>query len=380
MGNPPYLGQLACATSRGGRSVLGGGPYADVAAEFLVRSLQLARPDGGPCALVLPQSFLATRDTAAIRSAVTQAGAVIGYWWASSRVFSSGVNVGILVVQRGRDQGPVRRWQGPDLVRLPDAPASAVSGPTWAALIADLAGLPPVGVSEDHGRLADLAWATAGFRQHFYGLVPFVEDGGEGPPLVTSGLIDAGRCWWGVRPARFAKRAFVAPRVDVTRLGAADARLSAWVRRQLAPKVLVAAQTRVIEAVVDEDGAWVPSVPVVAVHPRRPEDLWAVGAVLLAPPVAAWAAARYLGAGLGATSLKLSAAQVLELPLPGRPWGEAAGLLRAGDVDGCALQMCAAYGLEAAAAAPLLTWWRAGAGLADPASVDAARRRNGCLG
>src|SRR5512144_2852053 len=35
IGNPPYLGQLARATSRDGRSALGGGPYADVAAEFL---------------------------------------------------------------------------------------------------------------------------------------------------------------------------------------------------------------------------------------------------------------------------------------------------------------------------------------------------------
>ena len=70
VGNPPYLGQLARATSRGGRSALGGGPYADVAAEFLARSLALVRPDGGRVALVLPQSVLSSRDTGPIRAAV----------------------------------------------------------------------------------------------------------------------------------------------------------------------------------------------------------------------------------------------------------------------------------------------------------------------
>jgi hypothetical protein len=40
----------------------------------------------------------------------------------------------------------------------------------------------------------------------------------------------------------------------------------------------------VIEAVVDPDGCWLPSTPVISVH--APIDvLWLVGAVLLAPPV-----------------------------------------------------------------------------------------------
>ena len=76
VGNPPYLGQLARATSRGGRSALGGGPYADAAAEFLARSLALARPDGGRVALVLPQSVLSSRDTGPIRAAVRSRAAV----------------------------------------------------------------------------------------------------------------------------------------------------------------------------------------------------------------------------------------------------------------------------------------------------------------
>jgi hypothetical protein len=211
------------------------------------------------------------------------------------------------------------------------------------------------------GCVGDLATATAGFRDQFYGLVPFVRDGGDGPALVTTGLIDAGHCAWGVRPARFARRTFAAPRVDVRALGAADPRLAAWVDRQRTPKVLVATQTKAIEAVVDADGDWIPSVPVIAVHPRRLADLWSIAAVLLAPPVSAWAAARHLGAGLGATSLKLSARQVMELPLPprGAAWAGAAARARAGDLDGAAVDMCRAYGLSRTGTRSLLDWWRA---------------------
>ena len=310
IGNPPYLGQLARATSRGGRSALGGGPYADVAAEFLVRAVALARPDGGRVALVLPQSILASRDTASIRAAVAGQAAVTGLWWAAERVFDAGVHVCVVVLQRGVEQGPVRRWVGASFAPLADATPSGLDGSTWSPLVADAAGVPPVDLSANAGRVADLASATAGFRQQYYGLVPFVSDDGPGAPLVTAGLIGPGSCAWGRQPVRFAKRRFAAPRLDLDALEAGDPTLGAWVRRRLRPKVVVAPQTRVIEAAVDEEGTWVPSVPVVAVHPHRPEDLWALGAALLAPPVAAWAAARYLGAGLGPTALKLSASQI----------------------------------------------------------------------
>jgi hypothetical protein len=115
----------------------------------------------------------------------------------------------------------------------------------------------------------------------------------------------------------------------------------------------------VIEAAVDEAGAWIPSVPVVSVQPRRVEDLWLVAAVLLAPPVAAWAAHRHLGSGLGPTSLRLRASELLDLPLPTAPWTDAAVLLRAGQVDAAAVELCTAYGLGGSERERVLSWWRA---------------------
>ena len=55
------------------------------------------------------------------------------------------------------------------------------------------------------------------------------------------------------------------PAVDLVGLRAADPAVARWVDDLQVPKVLVATQTRVGEAVVDEVGAWVPSVPMIAV-------------------------------------------------------------------------------------------------------------------
>jgi hypothetical protein len=95
------------------------------------------------------------------------------------------------------------------------------------------------------------------------------------------------------------------------------------------------------------------------VHPHRVEDLWLVAAVLLAPPVAAWAAHRHVGSGLGPTSLRLRASEVLDLPLPPAPWTAGAELLRAGDIDAAAVELCTSYGLGGAEQERVLSWWRA---------------------
>ncbi|HSJ90628.1 MAG TPA: class I SAM-dependent methyltransferase, partial [Ilumatobacter sp.] len=46
VGNPPFLSQMSGATTRGGSSKHGGGPYANAAAEFLSLAIRLADPAG----------------------------------------------------------------------------------------------------------------------------------------------------------------------------------------------------------------------------------------------------------------------------------------------------------------------------------------------
>ncbi len=357
VGNPPYLTPLRRRSSGGGRR-RDGGPYADAAVGFLQEAMACwARPHGGRVGLVVPTSVLATRDAGAARAAALRAGRLASVWWVGTGAFDDAqVDTSVVTLVRGEHSGAIERWRG-----LAAEPLAAVSGgdlaarPTWGHLLADAAGIPLVVVPAGSGTLADLATATADFRDQYYGLAGAVADDCDGPPLVGAGLIDAGRCMWGERPVRFQGGRYHAPRVDLGRL---EPRLARWAERRLVPKVLVATQTTVIEAAVDEAGDWLPSVPVITVVPRQAADLWRVAAVLTAPPVAALAAAAHLGAGFAGSTLKLSAAQVLALPLPIRPWDGAAAALRGGDVVGCAAAMCDAYEVPRPS---VLAWWRAGA-------------------
>jgi hypothetical protein len=348
VGNPPFLNQLATATSRRGRSRWGGGPYADSAGEFLAVALRAARPNGGRVGLVLPQSVLATRDTAGIRADALTGGRLDSLWWSPTSVFDADVLTCIATFVRGEPQGTVRRWRGRAFTPLADRKADDLARrPTWSHLVADIAGVPMVDLPGPP--LGRGATATADFRDQYYGLVGAVTDEGDGPSLITSGLLEPGRCTWGERPARFARRSFAAPRVDVARLSPA---LQTWARGRLVPKVLVATQTPVIEAAVDVEGRWLPSVPVITVVPHERRDLWSVAAALTAPAASAWAAQTYLGAALSPGAIKLSARQVAAIPVPEGRWDDAAAALAAGDVDRCARLMDAAHGTD------LYDWWR----------------------
>jgi hypothetical protein len=247
----------------------------------------------------------------------------------------------------------------------------------WAERAAPAFGIPAVTLTAEHGVLGDLGPCTADFRDQYYGLVPFVRDAASGivspgeAALITTGLIDPAETRWGRAPTRFAKQTYAAPVVDVAALRK-DGALAAWAESRLVPKLLVGTQGRVLEGVVDVEGAWLPSVPTLVCTPPT-DRLWHALAVLLAPPVVALAAARYLGTALSARAIKLSAKQLAALPLPAdrRAWDRAAELARAAQESGsdeerrgrlveCAEEMCVAYGGGHAAA---LDWWRGRAGL-----------------
>ena len=151
---------------------------------------------------------------------------------------------------------------------------------------------------------------------------------------------------------------------------AAAARLARWVTARLRPKLVLATQSAVLAAAADPTGCFVPSVPAVSVEPHDPERLWHLLAVVCSPLASAWAAERFGGAGLGPTSLKLAAGQVLDLPLPAdaEAWDRAAAAYRraasqddesgwhAALLDG-ARAVGEAYRLPADDAEHLLTWW-----------------------
>lgn len=376
VGNPPFLNRLERRTApdrdvgrrwtEQSRGALRG--YTDVSAVFLHRATTWLRP-GGRVALVQPQSLLAARDAAGVRRHLAEAGALESLWAGERPVFDAGVLTCAPVVRLGGDQGPVSTFHGETAEPGGRVDPGDLSG-TWSHLVAAALGIPVVRLETGAaGVVGDVAVCTADFRDQYYGLRPHVREAGDCPdgvPLVTTGLIDPARSLWGRRPTRFLKQQWRAPVVDPGSLVADDA-LARWAASRRVPKVLVATQGQVVEAVADEAGDWLPSVPTLTVVPRT-ASVWHLLAVLLAPPVSAHAATTYAGAGLSMRAVKLSAKQVALLPLPaeGEEWDRAADLVREAQraptdegrlarLESMGVLMCAAYDVEPERVLP---WWR----------------------
>ncbi len=347
VGNPPFLSQLAAATTRGAASERGGGPYADVAAEFLALAADLVDPDGGRVAFVLPQSILSARDAGEIRERIDRRARMFWSAWTGERDFDAEVVTCALAFEFDASDERVKRDRS--------------KGATWSHVVTGRTGVPPLPEVFERsdsigGRLGDRARLNANFRDEYYGLVGAVGDHDSGPPLVTSGLIDPGVCRWGARPVRFAKRRFAAPRVD---LDALDTKMTEWAARRLVPKVLIANQTAIVEAVADPRGDWLPGVPVVAAYPLdgAVATVEEIAAVLTAPSVSAWAWHRRGGTGMSSGAIRVGPTMLADLPWPGGPIAGAVEALRAGDVIGCGRLVDEAYGLGAGERAELAAWW-----------------------
>jgi SAM-dependent methyltransferase len=337
IGNPPYLSQMAETTTRGGSSRHGGGPYADAAAEFLALGAELVNPIGGRLAFVLPQSILSARDAGEVRSRIDRNATMFWSSWTGDRDFDAEVVTCAVAFEFG-------------------APSTR-RGSNWSHVVTDRVGVPPVPAVFDRpgsGTLGDRAWLNANFRDEYYGMIPAVGDHASGPLLVTSGLIDPGRVRWGEIPVRFAKRRFAAPRIDVDAL---DDKMRAWAEKRRVPKVLVANQTPIIEAVCDPTGDWLPGVPVVAAYPLPGVSPWEIAAVLTSPAASVWAWHRQGGSGLSPNTIRIGPVVLAALAWPAGPLDAAVAALQSGDVVECGRLVDVAYGLTIEEQAATLSWW-----------------------
>jgi SAM-dependent methyltransferase len=299
VGNPPFLNPLRRRTGRADRDRVAGGPYVNTAAEFLALAMRLVRP-GGRIGLVLPASLLSARDAAAVRAIVDDRAALRWMWWSDAKVFDADVHVWAGVWEVGAAQGVVRRSFGPDFRVVEPMPMPTA----WSGLLTGSAV-----TAHDGPALGDIATFSVDFRDQYYGLVGAVGDDVDGPPLVTSGLIDPGVCRWGERPVRFAKQRYAAPRVALDRLSAPMQR---WAAQRLVPKILIANQTSVIEAVHDPSGEWLPSVPVISCVTAEPDR---VMATLSSPATLGWIRHHAAGSGLSAGTVRLSPRLLAAIPL-----------------------------------------------------------------
>jgi hypothetical protein len=383
VGNPPFLNQLEVATTASreraarirARSQGVVGRYADLAAAFLSEACRYASR-GGVVGFVMPQSFLAASDAGAMRAWVAANMRVGGLWTADERLFEdAGVRVCAVIASNEPAGRTVDLAFGPAFSALsPVEPHSLGSAP-WSTLFAAARGVPEIAVS-DRPNFASVAVATADFRDQFYSLKGAIVDRPDAdeelfPRLVSTRHVDLAHCAWGERPVRVLFERFAAPRADRATLER-DAKMAAWMRARLVPKVLVATQTKVMEAVVDERGAWLPVVPLLSVTPRAgaPIDLWMLAAAIGSPVATVEAARVSYGAALGAEAIKLSARQLLALPLPADKdaWRASARLFREASsapdahtrheaLHAFAAESCRAYGLGGAAASEVLRFY-----------------------
>lgn len=374
IGNPPFLSQLSKSTSRSkidhkGNQLRFGQSVArltDTSAVFLMLGIRISRLNGTVC-MIQPLSFLAARDASGVRKSLTTSGALTHVWIATGRPFDAEVDVCAVVSELGIKQEHVSLHVGPKFMEHSSIELGQEDGETWSRFIARMAGVPQRSLVT-RGSVGEVATATSDFRDFYYGIAPHVvdkqvDDSGW-PRVLTVGLIDIAVIRWGHQSTRLNKQRFVRPHLNMSTL---EPSVRHRADELLVPKVVVATQTRTLEAAVDEEGRYVPSVPVVTLIPHS-VDLWHLAAAVNAPPVLLVALDRHSGSGLGADALRLSARDCLELPLPGdaSAWAEAARLMksvsrlsddaeRVARLREYARAACTAYGCLDDQA--LIDWW-----------------------
>jgi methylase of polypeptide subunit release factors len=323
IGNPPFLNQLSDATklqpsiSAEIASTHGAmaSKMSNPSTVFVLTAIDLAK-SSGVIALIQPLSFLATDDADAARSLLTSSNAVDYLWVCTEKIFDADTFVCGIVARMG-SSAPVETTivTGRGLALSTERVALNKTQGTWSIALTASKGFPRIELVT-RGVLGSHCVVSSDFRDQYYGLIDCVSEeevvAAGLPRLATVGLIDPGEFLWGQTSTKFAKHTYQRPVVAIDRL---TPEMKSWAKSKLTPKILVAAQTRVIEAWVDIDGNTLPSVPLMTVL-ASDRDIWKVAAVLCAPPISLHAAELYLGAGLSPDALRLSGRSLLSLPLP----------------------------------------------------------------
>ncbi len=326
VGNPPFLGQLTSDTARAASETarlkqrygaLASG-YVDQAGLFIELGLtHLARH--GALGFVLPQSLLGSADAEPVRASAQRHARIASLWIDDDRSFDAAVEVVALVLVADDHVA------GTTEVVLGAGDPIDVSTPSarsWASLLAAAQGVPVVRLGAGSENISDRATATAGFRQHYYGIADAVVESTDGEVgsgmgrgrLMTAGTIDPLADLWGSRPVKFAGTTWDAPVLLLERVE--DTAVRQWFGDRLVPKLLMASQTAVLEVVVDTTGEMVPSVPVVTVEPHDPDMLWHLAAAITSPAVCAYLLTHAAGTGLSASAIRVRAGAIGAIPLP----------------------------------------------------------------
>jgi len=385
LGNPPFLNQVASSTARSRadtarlRDRFGDSlrPYTDPAALFLQLGVESLRP-GGRLGMVLPVSLLAARDAVAVRERVAEVASIRSLWLDTEGIFDAGVRTVAVTFERETPTSPLHQFVGSVMTPKPGRAAVPLESASWGPLAASLVGVPDVQLSPTQ-TLGDFCEITASFRDEYYAIARAIceaEDTETQPMrrVATVGLIDPAHLAWGDRPMKIARQTWHRPCVTHH---ADDPVLREVLVRQARPKLLIATQSKVLEAAVDHRGEYLALTPIIMVYPKEDpagtnfDAIWRYGTLLSSPVLSAWAAARSFGTARSLHAIKPSAALLREAPLPldHTAWRASAKHYRAACTTNCAKDRsaalllaakdsCTAYQIESAVTTRLIAWWQ----------------------
>ncbi len=256
LGNPPFINAIEGGLNTVYKTWLAGRPHhlsgtADFAFHFLAEAHHLTRVDG-VVGMLMPRPFLNAKAATGLRQKLltTRPPAVLFSPEQSSPFMAANVKV-VAVVLFNRRGGGCRSW-------LDGEPRDVeIDTENWWSALAAPGGAQQVAMNTGH-RVADVFDVAASMTtENAYDLKPILQDRADTdwPRLVTTGLIDPGKCLWGDVRCRYLKAVYDRPVICPT------GSISDDLRRRLAtatrPKILVAGVAGPgggLEAFVDECG------------------------------------------------------------------------------------------------------------------------------
>jgi hypothetical protein len=321
VGNPPYLDSAwLCAQrprwrawlkARFARTAQGNW---DLYCPFVERALALTRP-GGALSLIVPSAVAAADYAAGVRSLLAEDSALLRVVpLAEQRLFPRAVYPIYFLCRRGPPAEGSVDQAGTRLSRA----AYATTWPLGPAARAVAAGLDACGdglpLLQSPGLAVVRGAATVA---EAYRLIDAVqEDPRPGPSrlrLVNSGTIDPHVSLWGTRRMRYLGRTYQFPVVEREAWAGVAPRRA---RDTLAPKVVVAGNTRRLEAVADPEGGLLAAKSTTLVLPADGVDPYYVAGLLNSRLASFLYRLRFGGLALSGGYLRVGPPQLRQLPMP----------------------------------------------------------------
>jgi hypothetical protein len=272
IGNPPFANAIeglvdADRKQRLSRLFPELGGTADLAYYFVALAHRITRPDGA-VGLILPRGVLTSRSTRVLRQRLLEERPPSFIWAPQNQFLFAGANVFVvlLVLRRGANCLGSRDGN----VHQPKYKPIRIAGENWWAPLIAGTQAGHVGQTTLGDAFEIFASMTAGMA---YALHPYLTDrpADTALRLVTTGLIDAGKCYWGKRKCRYLKRDFRRPFVRLT--SAMPRPLFNRLAKVRRPKVLVAGLSNRVEAFFDRQGIYCGAVSTFTVLHRQDSEI-----------------------------------------------------------------------------------------------------------